>query len=120
MKTAGSMTTRKGNGAIFTCAGFSVAVLWSQYYVYVFDSDSRNSSGFHDSNGKAILLKFCSVNSLNNYLNWFYYSMVSIDTQYDLKYVGIEIVLIGEMRSIANYNASARCYVTEITVVKRK
>ena len=46
--------------------------------------------------------------------------MVSIDTQYDLKYVGIEIVLIGEMKSIANYNASARCYVTEITAVKRK
>ena len=85
-------STGKGNGAIFTCAGFSVAVLWLQHYVYVFDSHSRNSSGFHDSNGKAVLQKFCSINSLNNYLKSFYY-MVSIDTQYDLKYVGIEIDL---------------------------
>ena len=86
-------STEKGNGAIFTCADFSVAVLWSQHYVYVFDSYSRNSSGFHDSNGKAVLLKFCSINSLNNDLKSFYYSMISIDTQYDLKYVGTEIDL---------------------------
>ena len=86
-------STGKGNGAIFTCAGFSVAVLWSQHYVYVFDSHSRNSSGFHDSNGKAILLKFSSINLLNNYFKPFYNSMVSVDTQYDLKYVGIEIDL---------------------------
>ena len=86
-------STEKGNGAIFTCADFSVAVLWSQHYVYVFDSYSRNSSGFHDSNGKAILLKFCSINSLNNDLKSFYYSMISIDTQYDLEYVGPEIDL---------------------------
>ena len=61
-------STEKGNGAIFTCAGFSVAVVWSQHYVYVFDSHSRNSNGFHNPNGKAILLKFCSINSLNNYV----------------------------------------------------
>ena len=84
-------STEKDNGAIFTCAGFSVAVVWSQHYVYVFDSHSCNSNGFHDPNGKAILLKFCSINYFNNYLKSF--SMVSIDTQYDLKYAGIEIDL---------------------------
>ena len=35
-------STKKGNGAIFTCVGFSVAVLRLQHYIYVFDSDSRN------------------------------------------------------------------------------
>ena len=86
-------STEKGNGAIFTCAGFTVAVVWSQNYVDVFDSHSRNSNGFHDPSRKAILLKFCSINSLNNYLKSFYNSMVPIDTQYDLKYVSIEINL---------------------------
>ena len=86
-------STEKGNGAIFICAGFSVAVLWSQHCIHVLNSQSRNSSGFHDANGKAILLKFCSINSLSNYLKSFYYSMVSIDTLDDLKYVAIEIDL---------------------------
>ena len=83
--------SEKGNGVIFTCAGFSVAVLWTQDYFYVFDSHSRNSKGFHDPNGKAILLKFCSITSVNNYLKVFYSSIVSLDTQYDLQYVSIDI-----------------------------
>ena len=83
--------SEKGNGAIFTCAGFSVAVLWTQDHFYVFDSHSRNSKGFHDPNGKAILLKFCSITSVNNYLMVFYSSIVSLDTQYDLQYVSIDI-----------------------------
>ena len=83
--------SEKGNGAIFTCAGFSVAVLWTQDHFYVFDSHSRNSKGFHDPNGKAILLKFCSITSVNNYLKVFYSSIVSLDTQYDLQYVSIDI-----------------------------
>ena len=37
-----SDSTEKRNGAIFTCAGFSVSVLWSQH-VYVFESHRRNS-----------------------------------------------------------------------------
>ena len=83
--------SEKGNGAIFTCAGFSVVVLWTQDHFYVFDSHSRNSKGFHDPNGKAILLKFCSITSVNNYLKVFYSSIVSLDTQYDLQYVSIDI-----------------------------
>ena len=83
--------SEKGNGAIFTCAGFSVAVLWTQNHFYVFDSHSRNSKGFHDPNGKAILFKFCSITSVNNYLKVFYSSIVSLDTQYDLQYVSIDI-----------------------------
>ena len=83
--------SEKGNGAIFTCAGFSVAVLWTQDHFYVFDSHSRKGKGFHDPNGKAILLKFCSITSVNNYLKVFYSSIVSLDTQYDLQYVSIDI-----------------------------
>ena len=83
-------STEKRNGAIFTCFGFSVAVVRPQHYPYFFHFHSRNSNGFHDPNGKAVLLKFYFINSLNNYLKSFYDSMVSIDTQYGLKYVGIE------------------------------
>ena len=86
----------------------------------MFDSHSHNSNGFHDSNGKAILLNFCSINSLNSYFKSFYYSMVSIDTEYDLKYVVLKLTWIGEMRSTANYNVSARCYIIETTVIKKK
>ena len=47
-----------GGGAIFTCAGFRVAIMWSKTSLFLFDSHSRNNQGFHDRNGKATLLEF--------------------------------------------------------------
>ena len=32
-----------GNGATFTCAGFSFALIWTKKTIFVFDSHSRNS-----------------------------------------------------------------------------
>ena len=47
-----------GGGAIFTCAGFRVAIMWSKTSLFLFDSHSRNNQGFHGRNGKARLLEF--------------------------------------------------------------
>ena len=40
-----------GNGAIFTCAGSSIALIWNTNSVFVFDSHSRESKGCHISDG---------------------------------------------------------------------
>ena len=54
------------NGAIFTCAGFSLAI--QQYgkrilFFSLIHTVINNTGGFHDLNGHAIFSKFCSVSS---------------------------------------------------------
>lgn len=86
--------------------------------MYLIDNHRKNV--FHDPNRKAILLKFCFINSLNNYFTLFYDSIISIDTQYGLKYIGIEIDWNRKMKPIPNYGIIVRCYITEIAEAKKK
>ena len=50
-------STEIGNGAIFTCAGISFALIWGTKSVFLFDSPSRNSEGCHDPDGSIISLR---------------------------------------------------------------
>ena len=83
-----------GNWAIFTCAGFSTAIIWWNNSGFVFDSNSRNTDEYHDPNGKTILLEFCLVGLLNSYIKSFYENStsISLETHYDLRYINVEIV----------------------------
>ena len=82
-----------GDGTIFTCAGFSVGIMWNKTSVFLFDSHSRNNQGFHDPNGKATLLEFRSMLSLNNFLKIFFLENfgASADAQYDLQYISVTV-----------------------------
>ena len=86
--------SERGNGAIFTRAGFSIAIIWWNNSIFVFDSHSRNADGYHDPNGKAILLEFCLVSSLNSYIKSFFENntSISLETQCDLQCISVEIV----------------------------
>ena len=66
------------NGAIFTCGGFSVLLIWVRNRVFLFDSHCRNVEGFPDSNGSAILLEFRLILSPNNLIKRFYHVNVTI------------------------------------------
>ena len=57
-----------GNGAIFTCAGISFALIWGKKSVFLFGSYSRNSEGCHDPNGLSLLLEFSSFTFLNKFI----------------------------------------------------
>ena len=61
-------STEAGNGAIFTYAGISFALIWGSKSVCLFDSHSRNSEDFHDPNGLSVLLEFSSFTFLNNFI----------------------------------------------------
>ena len=69
------------DGAIFTCAGFSVAIMWNKKSVFLFNSHSRNNQGFHYPNGKAALLEFRSMASLNNFLKTFFIENVGVSAE---------------------------------------
>ena len=86
--------SERGNEAIFTCAGFSIAIIWWNNSLFVFDSHSRNADGYHDSNGKAILLEFHLVSSLNSYIKSFFENStsISLETQYDFQCISVDIV----------------------------
>ena len=66
------------NGAIFTCGGLSVLLIWVRNRVFLFDSHCRNVEGFPDSNGSAIFLKFRLILSPNNLIKRFYHVNVTI------------------------------------------
>ena len=76
---------QRGNGAIFTCGGFSFATIWCVNSFFLFDSHSPNIDGFNDPNGRAVLLEFCTMMSLNNFIKSFFERCtgVSLETQYD-------------------------------------
>ena len=59
---------------------------------FLFDSHSDNIDGFNDPNGRAVLLEFRAMMSLNNFVKSFFENCtVSLETQYDLQYIGVQI-----------------------------
>ena len=74
------------------CCGFSIIIIWKDQDFFIFDSHSRNTTGFHDPNGKAVLLKFSTLSSVNNYIKTFYENNISFQTQYNLQYINVEIM----------------------------
>ena len=59
---------------------------------FLFDSHSDNIDGFNDPNGRAVLLEFRAMMSLNNFVKSFFENCtVSLKTQYDLQYIGVQI-----------------------------
>ena len=83
---------QRGNGAIFTCGGFSFATIWCINSFFLFDSHSHNI-GLNDPNGRAVILEFCTMMSLNNFIKSFFENCtgVSLEKQYDLQYIGVQI-----------------------------
>ena len=83
----------------------------------LFDSHSRNKNGLDNPNGRAVLGSFSTVCSLNSYLKSFseISSNISIENQYDLQYIRIEITgeiknkIVGKLgrRHKALYNESS-------------
>ena len=81
------------NGAISTCVGFSFAKIWCVNSFFIFDSHSRNIDGFNNPNGQAVLLDVCNMMFLKSFIKSFFenFTGVSLETQYDLQYIGVQI-----------------------------
>ena len=76
-----------GNGAIFTCAGFSFALIWTKRSIFVFDSHSRNNQGFHIPKSE-----FHSIKELNLFIMKHYeknYDSTST-LQNDIQYIKVK------------------------------
>ena len=76
-----------GNGAIFTCAGFSFALIWNKNSVFVFGSHSRDRNGCRVPNGQSVLLGLRSVDILNFFIIKYSLEVInssSMSLQYDI------------------------------------
>ena len=77
----------------FSCVlEVSIAKIWKDQGFFIFYSHSHNTTGFHEANGKEVLLKFSTISSVNNYNKAFYENNISFYTQYDLQYINVEIM----------------------------
>ena len=96
-----------GNGAIFTCAGTSIALIWNKNSAFVFDCHSRDSKGCHISDGKSVCLEFRSVEAFNSFIiKYFEYAMNTRFLQYDIQYIKVE--------------ASHTCILNILTVLRHR
>ena len=61
------------------------ATIWCVNSFFLFDSHIRNIDGFNDPNGRAVLLEFRTMMSLNNFIKSVFENCtgVSLETQYD-------------------------------------
>ena len=89
----------RGNGAIFTCGGYSVGTIWSENNVFLFDSHSWNTYDLHKLNAQTVLLSFSTLSSSNNYIKSFYEisSNTSSETQYDLQYISTSSIKVSDL-----------------------
>ena len=73
--------------------GFSFAAVWCGNSFFLFDSNSLNIDDFNDPNDRAVLLKFHTMMSLNNFYKSLFENCtgVSLETQYDSQYIGVQI-----------------------------
>ena len=76
-----------GNGVIFTCAGFSFALIWNKNSVFVFGSHGRDRNGCHVPNGQSVLLELSLVDILNSFIIKYSLEVInssSMSLQYDI------------------------------------
>ena len=75
-----------GNGAMFTCGGFSLAAIWCVNSFFLFDSNSRNIDGFNDPNGQTVILEFCTMISLKNFIKSVFENCTSVSLGHSMTY----------------------------------
>ena len=79
-----------GNGAIFSCADFSCALIWTKKSM--FGTHSRNSQGVLVPSGQSVLLEFRSITALNLFIMKYYEKNCDSTStlQCDIRYIKLE------------------------------
>ena len=67
-----------GAGALLIIANYILGLLWGNRCVFPFDSHSKDEIGRMSGAGTAVLLRFDSLHSLENYIKSVYYSNYSM------------------------------------------
>ena len=71
-----------GNGALLIINEYAFGVIWRRNWFFLFDLHSKNSSGNICQNGASVLLKFETLNKLQEYVKHIYYIGLKHETSY--------------------------------------
>ena len=71
-----------GNGALLTINGYALGIIWGKNYFVLFDLHRKNSNGNISQNGTSVLLKFETLNKLQEYIKDIYYVGLKHETLY--------------------------------------
>ena len=63
-----------GTGALLIVNNYILGLIWGNYSIYLLDSHSKNENDNLSISGTAVLLKFDSLYSLENYVRLVYYN----------------------------------------------
>ena len=92
LKISFQTKTNTGTGAIFFVNGYTFALIWHKLGIFLCDSHSRNEEGFITSDAASVLLKFKTLDDVQNYIEEVY--MLSQNVQvliYQIQYINIEV-----------------------------
>ena len=81
-----------GNGLLLMTGGFTIALIWSKNFVFLFDSHSRDTNGAFVIDGYSIALSFKSLFDIQNYIVSEYSKHISnfSETQFELQYIKVK------------------------------
>ena len=92
LKISFQTNTNTGTGVIFFINGYTFSLIWHKLGIFLCDSHSRNEEGFITSDGASVLLKFKTLDDVQNYIEEVY--MLSQNFQvliYQIQYIDIEV-----------------------------
>ena len=71
-----------GSGALLIISGYIFGLIWGKECVYLFDSHSNDYEGNISQNGSTILMKFETLDDLQDYIKLIYYNSQHHKTLY--------------------------------------
>ena len=84
-------TLNTGNGLIFFMNGYTVTLIWSKQGLFLFDSLCRSAEGFVALDGYSILMKFKSLDEVQNYIREVYLlQQDNSSLYYQIQYINMD------------------------------
>ena len=84
--------TNTGTGAIFFINGYTFALIWNKSGIFLCDSHSRNKEGLITADGASVLLKFKTLDDVQNYIKEVYTLSQNFQVlTFQMQYINIEV-----------------------------
>ena len=78
-----------GTGALLIVNNYILGLIWGTDSIYLLDSHSKDGYGNLSSSGTAVLLRFGSLKSLENYIGFIYYNTFPQTLYFQVQFINI-------------------------------
>ena len=81
--------SKLGVGALLTVNNYILGLMWGNDSIYIFDSHSKDENGNLSSSGTAVLLKYNTLYSLENYIRSIYYNTFLLTLYFQVQFIKV-------------------------------